>query len=103
MVKVQIGPAEMPGGAIDERWIVDQIRNRRNAKQPVCARVLIDDSRVKFSLATPECGGGGAARRWTDLEKKIIEAWTSHGMDKAAFTPGNLISFLGALRRILNG
>jgi hypothetical protein len=101
MIKVQINSAEMPGKGIDARWIEEQVRNRRSAGQSICARVTIEDPRVSFSLATPGCGAGGFTRDWTDLEKRIIELWTNHGMDKPDFNTGNLTSFLKVLITIL--
>ena len=100
MVSVKIGPRELSLSEVNPHWIEQQINgNRREGTAfTVVVRVQVDGVNLCF-VAPPPPGGPG--REYSARETAIIELWMRCGMNRAGFSPGDLIAFLKQLPRLL--
>lgn len=97
-VRVIIGIAERENADIRPDWISEQINRLRSAGEPVCVKVLVNDTDIDLSFATSGCSGlGGGCRKLTGPENKILESWRKLHLNEDEFSPGNMIAFLKQL------
>lgn len=94
MIKVKIGPVQKELEDVDPDWIHKMIRSLREAGEPVCVIVTIDEPPINFNLSTKECNRGGSPMaNFNEKEQRIIELWRKH-LDEDEVVPGHLIAFL---------
>lgn len=102
MVKVQVGGFEKDWADVDQHWLCNQIHGRRDAGEPDCVRVRIQDGEVDLSLTTPGCPVGfGGSRPLRGREPEIVDLWRKLHLDQPRFSCGNVHAFLVQLRRLL--
>jgi hypothetical protein len=63
MIKVKIGPVQKELEDVDPNWVHKMIRSLREAGQPVCVIVTIDEPPLNFTLSTKECNRRGSPPR----------------------------------------
>jgi hypothetical protein len=103
MIKIKIADDERFSDPLDEEWVHQQINRRREAGEPVCVRVSIEQNELNIMLSTKNCTTTGRSPI-TDprpLEKKILELWGERGLDTVDFTSSNLIAFVIQLQDLL--
>lgn len=102
-VTIRIGDEQRSIGDNYEAWISEQIRNRRKSGQK--ARIVIEiggDLALTFACEdSPTGGGGGGSRNYSLRQQGIIDLWFKHGLDKCPINPGEVISFLKQLRKLI--
>ncbi len=105
MIVIKIGSGERQFSSvsdIDESWINQQIRRRKDDGLDVCVQVSVQREAVDMRLSTPACKGyGGGNRRATEQEQGIFDLWDKHGLNAADFTGGKVIAFFKQLRKLL--
>lgn len=94
MITLRIGTEQRKNGNVEERWIAQQIRKRRNDGQPICVKAIIDEGDVKMSLSSAACSGGGGGRPPNRKEQKLVDLWNSKGLKGKEINAGMVISFL---------
>ena len=102
MNKIKIGGIEKALSETSEQWISEQIRNRRQAGEPVCVQVWIQADGVDLYLSTPQCAGtgGGGGRMPNTAESELIKRWNDRHLGQGEWSVGNLIAFLKQSRLI---
>jgi len=99
---VRIGSSNLPMDKADPQWITQQIVQRRQGGESVCASVSIQTTVLKMLLSALQCGsGGGGGRPPNTAEQQIFKLWRSHNLDKIDYEPGDLVAFTKQLRRLL--
>lgn len=94
MITLKIGNEERKGSDIEERWIAQQIRKRREDSQPICIKMTINIGDVNIVLATPACSGGAVGRQPNNKERRLFDLWKERGLKGEKINAGMLISFL---------
>ena len=97
MIRIQIGDSgnKRTLDEASERWINQQVNDRRRDGAPVCVRVFIQERGLDMVLATSDCRStGGGGRRPTAAEAEIFRLWNSLGLRDPHFASGQLIAFL---------
>jgi hypothetical protein len=93
-IRVRIGAEERDFTDPNISWIHEQIRRRRDDREPVCVQVTVDEGDIHLILMTPDCprvlGGGQLTTRASEL----VELWNKRHLNEKDFTSGNLIAFL---------
>jgi hypothetical protein len=103
MVTIKIGSSEQQLDTLDEAWLLEQIKRRRNQGASVCVIVEIDETPVNLTLATAGCSrGGGSSRALTTQEQRVVDLWRKHHLSETEFHEGELMAFLKQLRRLLD-
>lgn len=64
MITVRIGTEERQC-PVDQNWVNQQIKGRRDAGGTPCVRVSIRSSGIDVALASAGCGGGSGGGRFT--------------------------------------
>lgn len=102
-VTITIGDEKRSIAGDYESWISDQIRNRRKAGESVRVVIEIDgDLALTFACEDkPSGGGGGGSRNYSPSQQEIINLWLKHGLNKCPINPGEVISFLKRLRKLI--
>ena len=100
MIKVTIGnnEKEFSKSNIDTHWINQQINNRREDGQTVCARVTIDVDPVNMTLSSAGCPRGSGGFQPNNDQMEIIKLWEKRGLNEENFHGGNLVAFLKQLQ-----
>lgn len=103
MSSIRIGADERNLEDADPHWITQEIQSRRADGQAVCVIIVIVTDELNMRLSTPSCGGGGggAERAPTAREKAIFDLWHERGLDRATFSPGDVVAFVKQLRHYL--
>lgn len=103
IVTINIGEESHPLTGDYERWISDQIRNRRKAGAPSDVTVSIGgDYDLHFSCHEKQSPqGGGPPRQFTPSQQAIVNLWLEHELQNCPYEPGRLISFLKRLRKLI--
>lgn len=102
MNTIKIGNEERSLSEVDSQWITQQIVNRRNAGMTVCVIVSVTVTDVDLTLATPTCGaGGGGSRQFTSPERGILDLWNKHHLNEPEFSPGDVVSFVKQVMRMI--
>lgn len=101
MVTVRLGPDQRTWHTrrdVDERWIMEQVNNRRRRAEPVCLSVQVVAPGIGLSLISPECPNrpGGLRRALTDGERAILTVWQRHIVSRQ-FHGGDVVAFLAEL------
>lgn len=103
MIRISIGnqDRQYPNiGDIEERWIVQQLRRRGNGEP--CVSVEITEADCDVRLTTGTCaGGGGGGRKPNRKERRLFDLWKDRGLNDNKVDPGEVISFLKQLRRVV--
>lgn len=60
MISLKIGSVERKDGNIEERWIAQQIRKRREDGNPICVQAVIHHCDVNIVPTSAACKGTGA-------------------------------------------
>lgn len=103
MVIIDINGNRKSIGEKYESWISDEIRNRRDQGVNVRITIIIGgDLNLRFvSEDCPSGGGGGNNRRYTPRQKEIIDLWCQSHLTQPKISPGDLISFLKKLEKLI--
>lgn len=104
MITIQIGSSALPLPQADPNWVAEQLRRRRQDGQSVCVRVTVDvRPDISIQLSTVNCPrGNGVVRSLSSREQMIFDLWEKHHLDNPEIEPGNLISFLRQLGRLVD-
>lgn len=104
MITIQIGSSALPLQQADPNWVTEQLQRRRQAGQSVCVRVTVDvRPDINIQLSTVSCpSGGGVVRPLRSREQMIFDLWAKHHLDQPEIHPGNLVSFLRQLGRLVD-
>ena len=98
MVTLTIGAASRElrsARDVDASWINEQIRNRRDAGQPVCFSIGIHEPPIELNLPVGACGnGGGGGRGLRPQEQPIVELYRKRHLDERDVETGSVVSFL---------
>jgi len=78
---------------IDNKWLHEQVDNRKKDGKRVCVQVVIDLPQGDISLHTPDCTGTGG-RPPEDWEEETVDLWKKHKLSSSDFNAGDLIAFL---------
>lgn len=104
MIDVKVGGSERQAnrpGDVEESWVTQHLIPRQ-VRGSVCVIVRIDAPAVNLELATPSCApGGGGTRGLRDDEQRIVDLWQECRLNTNDFAPGNVITFLKRLDKIL--
>lgn len=102
MVTIRIGGTQRTLDEHYESWINQQIVARRQAGEPVCVVVSIEEDGLRMHLSTPGCGNGSVGGRPPNRqESAVLSLWQRHGLNADTFSGGDLIAFLKQLSRML--
>jgi hypothetical protein len=103
MIRISIGSQDRQYSSIsdvEKRWIAQQLRRRRNGGP--CVSVELTGADCDVRLTTGACSGrGGGGRQPNRKERRIFELWNDRGLNDSAVDPGDVISFLKQLRRVV--
>jgi hypothetical protein len=106
MITMRINQAEREWPTLDdvqESWITQQINERHRASQQVCVSVRITTPGVDVSMIAGQCqpsyGGGG--RMPNQDERRILDLWANRAGRNGHVDPGDVISFLKQLQRLI--
>lgn len=103
MITLKIGNAERKGSDIEERWIAQQIRKRREDGQPICIKMVINIGEINVVLTSRACSGGsGGGRNPNRKERKLFELWKERGLKGQDINVGMLVSFLRQYGQYVN-
>lgn len=96
MITLRIGNEERTNGNIEERWIAQQIRKRKEDGIPICVQAVIIKGTVNINLSSAACSdsGGGGGRQPNRKEQRLIDLWNKKGLNGQDINPGMVISFL---------
>ena len=102
MIKVSIDGTEKIDQEIDERWINQQINNRKDEGRVPCVIVEIQENGIDMKLSTPNCShSSGGSREPTINESRILSLWEKNHLISDNFAGGNLVAFMKQLRSVL--
>jgi hypothetical protein len=99
-VEVSIGGMRRNLTEVTEGWIRDEIGRGRAGGQDVCVLVSIETARIHINLATRSCSLGGGVCSLNPLEHRIVELWTSCGLNEYSFEASGVVAFLHKLRAL---
>lgn len=102
MVTIQIGDS-MPHNLAqaDAHWINEQINRRRKEGLQITLEVRIQEGDADLFFRTPAISGRGGGKKYTPLERQIIDLWVRHGLSNPGFPGGELVAFVTHLRKLL--
>lgn len=103
IITVHIGDGALPLDQADPNWITEQLNRRRKAGQSVCVRVKIEvHPDINMLLSTLNCQkGNGVTRGLRRKEQMIFELWERHNLNNSEIHPGDLVSFLRQLDKLI--
>ena len=102
MNTIQIGTSQHNFCDVSESWIHQQVGQRQDDGQNVCARVTLENGSVNLLLSTPQCSrGGGGGRHPNQKEEEIIGLWEKLHLNEAHWASGNLVAFVKQAQRLL--
>ena len=105
MLKVYVGPNEYSltsSRDIDEGELAQRISKYKKDGICPCVKIVIEQDGLNILLQTAGCAkSGGATRPLNPREHDILELWGRSGLNDQDFSPGNLISFLKQVLRLL--
>lgn len=97
-ISVKIGNEERALADAHPSWINQQINRRRDDGESVCVIVRIQTDRLNLILQTPTCGAsGGGGRPPNADERRVLDLWDKHRLNRSDFKGGNLVAFLRQL------
>jgi len=103
MIRISIGNQDRRYSSIsdvEEQWIAQQLRRRGNGE--LCVSVDLTGADCDVRLTSGGCSGGsGGGRRPNRKERRIFELWNDRGLKNSEVDPGEVISFLKQLRRVV--
>lgn len=102
MNTIQIGTSQHNFCDVSESWIHQQVGQRQDDGQNVCARVTLNNGSVNLLLSTPQCScAAGGGRRPNQKEAEIIELWNKLHLNEPHWTAGNLVAFVKQAQRLV--
>jgi hypothetical protein len=102
MVTIDINGQRKSLAEKHESWVTEQINNRRKSGIPVTIRIEIGgDINLNFSADDQPCGGGGGSRNYSRTQQEVINLWCNSKLNSPPVAPGDLISFLKRLSKLL--
>src|SRR5688572_4763002 len=103
MNSIRIGADEREISQADSQWITQEVVGRRKDGLPICIVVTVKANEVDLRLVSVACGGtgGGGGRTPTAREAQILDLWRKHHLGEQTFSPGDVVSFVKQLQRLL--